>query len=233
VRRPYILEISVETLGAALAAQRGGADRIELCSDLAQGGLTPGKALMRTVHDQVRLPIFTMIRPRRGDFVCSGAEFAAMERDVETAKQLGMDGVVLGILKEDGHVHVERAKQLVELARPLPVTFHRAFDASADLRRSLEDVVETGAARILTSGGAETALEGLDALAELVEAAQGRVIIIPGCGITTANVLRIAGRTRACEFHAGLSSVMRGADAERNGFEAEVRKLVELLAMAS
>lgn len=230
---PYILEISVETLDAALAAQRGGAHRIELCSDLAQGGLTPATALMRDVREQVTLPIFAMVRPRGGDFVYSGAEFSTMERDVETAKRLGMDGVVLGILKEDGHVDVERTKQLVGLAQPLPVTFHRAFDVSADLRKSLEDVIQTGAARILTSGGAKTAPEGLNALTELVRTAGDRVIIIPGSGITTSSVLGVAERTHASEFHAGLSTVVRTADGQRNGFEAEVRKLVELLTTAS
>ena len=158
---------------------------------------------MLAVRKQVTLPIFAMVRPRGGDFVYSAAEFAAMEHEVETAKQLGIDGVVLGILKGDGHVDVERTKRLVGLARPLPVTFHRAFDVSADLRRSLEGVIQTGAARILTSGGAATAPEGLNVLEELVDAAGGRVIIIPGSGITTSNVLRIAERTHASEFHAG------------------------------
>jgi copper homeostasis protein len=233
VRNPYLLESSVETLDAALAAQRGGAHRIELCSDLAQGGLTPATALMRDVRERVTLPIFAMVRPRGGDFVYSGAEFATMERNIETAKQVGMDGVVLGILKRNGHIDIERTKQLVGLAQPLPVTFHRAFDASADLRKSLEDVIQTGAARILTSGGAKTAPEGLATLAELVDAACDRIIVVPGSGIVASNVLGIAERTHACEFHAGLSTVVRTADGQRNGFEAEVRKLVELLTTAS
>jgi copper homeostasis protein len=229
VRHSYILEISLETLDAALAAQRGGAHRIELCSHLAQGGLTPGIALMRAVRKQVTLPIFAMIRPRGGDFAYSGAEFASMQRDIETARQIGMDGVVLGILKEDGHVDVRRTRELVERARPVPVTFHRAFDVSAELRKSLEDVIQTGAARLLTSGGATTAPKGLAALAKLVEIACGRILIVPGSGINASNVLRVAQHTGAREFHSGLSSAVPGARASKNGFEAEVRKLAELL----
>jgi len=230
MRNSYILEISVETLDAALAAQRGGAHRIELCSNLAQGGLTPGTALMRTVREQVTLPIFAMIRPRGGDFVYSAAELATMQGDIGTARQLGMDGVVLGILKEDGHVDIQRTRELVEHARPLPVTFHRAFDVSADLRKSLEDVIQTGAARLLTSGGAANAPDGLAALAELVDPADDRMIIVPGSGINASNVQRVAQHTRAREFHSGLSSVARGADGQWKDFEAEVRSIVEILA---
>jgi copper homeostasis protein len=230
VHNSYILEISVETLDAALAAQRGDADRIELCSDLAQEGLTPGTELMRVVRDQVDLPIFTMIRPRGGDFVYSDAEFAAMKSGIASAGKLGMDGVVLGILKEDRHVDIERTRQLVELARPLPVTFHRAFDVSADVRTSLEDVIATGATRILTSGGAPTAPEGLASLAELVAAAGDRIIIVPGSGINASNALGVAQESRACEFHSGLSSVMPSADRHGDRFAAAVRELAGVLA---
>ncbi len=230
MRNSCILEISVETLDAALAAQRGGAHRIELCSNLAQGGLTPGTALMRAVREHVALPIFAMIRPRGGDFVHSAAEFATMLGDIETARRLGMDGVVLGILKEDGHVDIRRTRELVERARPLPVTFHRAFDVSADLRKSLEDVIQTGAARLLTSGGAAAAPEGLAALAGLVDAAGDRILIVPGSGINASNALRVAQHTRAREFHSGLSSALQSADRCGERFEAAVRELAEVLA---
>ena len=171
-----------------------------------------------------------MIRPRGGDFVYSAAELATMQGDIGTARQLGMDGVVLGILKEDGHVDIQRTRELVEHARPLPVTFHRAFDVSADLRKSLEDVIQTGAARLLTSGGAANAPDGLAALAELVDPADDRMIIVPGSGINASNVQRVAQHTRAREFHSGLSSVARGADGQWKDFEAEVRSIVEILA---
>jgi copper homeostasis protein len=225
----HILEITVDTLDRALAAERGGAHRIELCSDLSSGGLTPSVELMRLTRQQVRLPIFAMIRPRAGDYVYSGAEFAQMQRDMGAAAEVGMDGVVFGILTGDGRVDVERTQQLVEQARPLPATFHRAFDISSDLRNSLEAVIQTGAARVLTSGGAISAIEGRAQLAELVQRARGRVIIVPGAGITAANVELVARETGAGEFHAGLSSVSPGESTNEQSFADEVGKLVEQL----
>jgi copper homeostasis protein len=227
VQERYRLEISVETVERAQAAGRGGADRIELCSELAQGGLTPCIELMRAVRERVRLPIFAMIRPRGGDFVYTGAEFVEMQREIANAARMGMDGVVLGILYADGVVDVERTRQLVDWARPLPVTFHRAFDASVDLRGALEDVIRTGAARILTSGGARTAPEGLALLAELVQAARGRIVIVPGSGINAGNVAEAARRSGAREFHSGLSTADLAEDRDAKLFEAEVRKLVD------
>jgi copper homeostasis protein len=233
VQNHFVLEITVETIDAALAAQRGGADRIELCSQLTLGGLTPATDLMHVVRQRVQLPIFAMIRPRAGDFVYSGAEFQLMQRDIETARGLGMNGIVLGILREDRSVDVARTRQLVQLAGPLPVTFHRAFDVSADLPKSLEDVIETGATRILTSGGAPTAPKGLPALAELVAAAGDRIIIVPGSGINPSNILRVAQESGAREFHSGLSSVVSRAERQWDRFEAEVRSLADLLGQKS
>jgi copper homeostasis protein len=225
----YNLEITVDTLPRALAAERGGAHRIELCSDLSNGGLTPSIELMGLTRENVRLPIFAMIRPRSGDFVYSGAEFAQMQRDTAAAAEVGVDGVVLGILTGDGRVDVERTRELVEQARPLPVTFHRAFDISTDQRKSLEDVIQTGAVRLLTSGGAASAMEGRRQLAELVRRARGRITIVSGVGITAANADLIAKQTGAWEFHAGLSSIVLGADRNGDRFEAEVRKLRQQL----
>jgi copper homeostasis protein len=230
VHQPYLLEIAVDTIAAALAAERGGADRLELCSQLAVGGLTPSADVMRTAREQISLPIFVMIRPRGGDFFYSDAEFAAMQGDIAIASQLGMNGVVSGVLLADGHVDVARSRQLVECSHPLPVTFHRAFDESGDLRQALEDIIETRATRILTSGGAPTAPQGLAALAELVAAAGDRVLIVPGSGINPSNIQRVARQSRAREYHSGLSSVVRGADRHENDFEALVRELADGLA---
>jgi copper homeostasis protein len=231
VRERYVLEISVETVERALAAERGGADRIELCSELAQGGLTPSVELMGEVRERVRVPIFAMIRPRGGDFVYSDVEFAEMQREIKTAARVGIDGVVLGILDADRSVDIERTRRLVELARPEPVTFHRAFDASADLRTALEDVIRTGARRILTSGGARTAPEALPLLAELVQAAGERIVIVPGSGINGRNVAEVAQCSGAREFHSGLSSAGIAADRDARQFEDEVRKVVERLSI--
>jgi copper homeostasis protein len=231
VSRKRLLEISVETLEAALAAERSGADRIELCGNLSAGGVTPDAERLRAVRAQVSLPIFSMVRPRGGDFVYSGAEFSEMRRSIAGAKESGMDGAVLGVLTKDHRVDVERTRELVEFAKPLPVTFHRAFDEAADLRQALEDVIEGGAKRILTSGGAKSALEGAAALAELVEAAGERIVIVPGAGISSRNIEQMAQLTRAREFHSGLSSVLAYGSKDYKKFEEEVHKLAERIAL--
>ena len=155
-----VLEICVESVDHAVAAERGGAHRIELCTDLASGGITPSSELMQTVRQQVRIPIHVLIRPRAGDFCYSDSELEIMRNDIRAAKQLGMDGVVLGILQKNGRIDVERTKALVELADPLPATFHRAFDASGDFEASLEEVIRTGVYRILHFRGPDARYGG-------------------------------------------------------------------------
>lgn len=222
-----MLEISVETLEAALAAECGGADRIELCGSLFVGGVTPDPELLRAVRAQVHIPIFSMVRPRAGDFVYSEAEFSQMRLSITDAKESGMDGVVLGVLTKERRVDIERTRQLVESAKPLPVTYHRAFDECPDLREALNAVIQTGAKRILTSGSAKNALERAALLAELIKAAGKRIVIVPGAGISAANIREIAQRTKAREFHSGLSAVLPYRSSEYKKFEEEVRKLAE------
>jgi copper homeostasis protein len=230
VSRKCLLEISVETLEAAMAAERGGADRIELCGNLSAGGVTPEAELPRAVRAQVHIPIFSMVRPRAGDFVYSGAEFSEMRRSIADAKESGMDGIVLGVLTKNHRVDVERTSELVEFAKPLPVTYHRAFDETADLRQALEDVIQSGAKRILTSGGAKSALEGAAVLAELIAARGDRIIIVPGAGISPANIHEIAQQTGAREFHSGLSTALPYGSSEYQKFEEEVRRLAQRIA---
>jgi len=229
VNRRYLLEISVETLEAALAAQRGGADRVELCGSLGIGGVTPSIDLMRTVREQLRIPVFTMIRPRGEDFVYSETEFAEMKRSIAEAKRAGMDGVVLGILKNERRVDIGRTQELVEFARPLHVTFHRAFDDCADLREALEDVIQTGASRILTSGGAKSAPEGASTLAELVQLAGERVVILPGSGINASNISEVAKHTHAREFHSGLSTRLPYGGTNYELFKTEICEMAGIL----
>jgi copper homeostasis protein len=225
----YLIEISVESVEAAAAAERGGASRIEFCSNTRVGGTTPSDELLRAVRERVRVPIFSMVRPRGGNFFYSEAEYEAMQRDIDAAKECGMDGVVLGLLKADGEVDVARSVQLVERARPLPVTFHRAFDECRDLHRSLEGVIATGATRLLTSGGRPTAPEALGVLGELVRIAEERLIVLPGSGIHAGNIREVVRKTGACEYHAGLSSVVANATVDIRAFEEEVRKLATAL----
>ncbi len=225
--RKCLLEISVESLEAALAAERGGADRIELCGNLSIGGVTPDAELLPAVRRQVRVPIFSMVRPRAGDFVYLGAEFSEMRRAIADAKECGMDGIVLGVLTKEHRIDVERTRQLVEFAKPLPVTYHRAFDEAADLHQALEDVIQSGGKRILTSGGAKSALDGAAVLAKLIEAAGERIVIVPGAGITAHNIEQVAQQTGAREFHSGLSAVLPYGSSEYTKFKEEVRKLAD------
>jgi copper homeostasis protein len=233
VKKRILLEISVESVEAAAAAERGGADRIELCCDLSVGGLTPAPALIRAVRQQIQIPIFVMIRPRAGDFVYSAAEFAQMKKSIAEAKDSGADGLVFGILKPNRTVNVDHTRELVDLAQPVTVTFHRAFDACPDLTQALEDVVRSGASRILTSGGAASAPKGSTNIAMLVAAACGRVAIVPGAGIKAGNILQLAAATRAHEFHSGLSTVFFHQQTDYVKFENEVRAMVKALSTLS
>lgn len=189
---------------SALAAEKGGARRIELCGDLLEGGTTPSAGMLWATRQHLHIPINVMIRPRGGDFLYSDHEFEAMEQDVRVAKDLGADGIVLGLLKADGTVDVERTRRLVAIATPLPVTFHRAIDVTADMSQALEDIIASGAARVLTSGGEPDVSNGVAQVATLMRQAGDRVIVMPGAGITAANIASIAAATSAKEVHVAL-----------------------------
>ncbi len=199
-----MLEICVDSVESAIASQAGGAQRLELCSDLNEGGITPSDGLIQAVRKHVEIQVFVMVRPRGGDSFYTNYEFDVMKADVIRAKELEADGIVVGLLDQDGHVDVERTRKLVRLAHPMEVTFHRAFDMSADLDESLERVIETGAHRILTSGGAQTVSQGAEQVARLIDAAKGRIRIMVGGGIRQENIRKIALRTKATEFHCSL-----------------------------
>ena len=201
------LEVCIDSVESAIAAERGGAKRVELCSDLLEGGITPGAGLISSVRRHIAIKLFVMIRPRGGDFCYTDLEFDVMREEINHARQLGADGVVLGLLDEQGRVDVDRARKLVEIAAPLPVTFHRAIDMTPDLQQALHDVLSTGATRILTSGGAPNALQGMAEIAQMVKAAHGRIAIMPGGGITPENIATIAQATGASEFHSSARSV--------------------------
>lgn len=199
-----VVEICVESLDAAMVAARGGADRVELCGDLLEGGITPSSGLIRKVRAAISIDLFVMIRPRGGDSVYTDLELEVMEADIAEAKRLGADGVVLGVLEDDGTVDLARTEHLVKLAAPMQVTFHRAFDLTADLGQACEDVIATGAARILTSGGKQTARMGAEQIRELVRRAGTRIAIMAGSGVNAQNAVELVRSTGVAEIHASL-----------------------------
>lgn len=215
-----LLEVCVDSLDGCLAAAEGGANRVELCAALSEGGLTPSAGTIEAARAACALPIMVMIRPRGGDFVYSALEIDAMRRDIGVAKELGAHGVVLGALRPGGTVDEERTRELVAIARPMFVTFHRAFDETRDPFEALETLVRIGLDRVLTSGQAASVVGGLDRLAALVRAARGRIVVMPGGGVRESNVRELVARTGAHEVH---SSAGGGADAAR------VRRLVDAL----
>lgn len=182
-------------------AQRGGADRIELCDNPAEGGTTPSFGVMEIVRQAVSMDVYAMIRPRGGDFVYTAYEYHAMKRDIEMCKRASLDGVVFGILKPDGTLDKDRCKKLIDAARPMKVTCHRAFDVTRDPFEALEACIEVGFDRILTSGQAQTAPEGLNLIKALVEKAGNRISIMPGSGIHEGNAKQIIDGTGAKEIH--------------------------------
>ncbi|RPJ75931.1 MAG: copper homeostasis protein CutC [Acidobacteria bacterium] len=211
-----LFEICVDSAEAAVAAQEGGGHRVELCSDLLEGGLTPSHGTIETARGRLRIPIMSMVRPRGGDFCYSDIEFEVMRRDLLAAKALGADGIVLGLLRPDGTVDADRTRELIELARPLPVTFHRAFDMTRDPFEALDTLIALGVDRLLTSGQEPSVLEGLDLIVELVKRAAGRIIIMPGGGITARNVAKIAAASGARELHFASLELREGRMQYRN-----------------
>lgn len=222
----FKLEVIGFNIESCIIAQAAGAHRIELCDNPGEGGTTPSFGLIKAARQNLHIELYPIIRPRGGDFLYSAAEFEVMKSDIIICKELGCDGVVIGMLNVDGTVDKDRCRQLVELAYPLGVTFHRAFDrtkkpllashggrdeydeGSAFFSVALEDIIETGCERILTSGLMPTALEGVETIANLVKQANERIIIMPGSGVRADNIIELAKNTGAVEFHSSARIII-------------------------
>jgi copper homeostasis protein len=208
-----LVEACVDSVASSLAAERGGADRLELCDALFDGGTTPSAGMIAACRAAVSIPLFVLIRPRGGGFVYSDAERDVMRRDIVVARELGADGVVIGGLRPDGTIDVALVRLLMAAAGELPVTFHRAFDLTADLVASLESLAGAGVARVLTAGGAQTASEGATTLGDLVRRAGSRLTVMAGGGVREDNVQRLVERTGVREVHVRLTRLAHDGDA--------------------
>ena len=201
VRRRVLVEACVDAIDAAMEAEWGGADRIELCGELLQGGVTPSHGLIEAVWDQLSIPLFVLIRPRTGDFLYTADELDVMERDIRIARSLHVDGIVAGALTTDGDVDVAAMRCILDAARPMEVTFHRAFDFTRDQDAALDQLLELEVDRVLTSGGAATALQGAECLARLNLRAGSELPVMAGGAITSSNVAEIVRRSGVREVH--------------------------------
>jgi copper homeostasis protein len=205
------LEICVDSLESAIKAQRAGADRIELCMALSEGGITPSYGLIKQCLENLDIKVNVIIRPRGGDFLYNGTEFDTMKQDIVFCREIGVNAVVSGVLNPDGSVDVSRTRELVDLARPMSFTFHRAFDVCADYEQALEAIISCNADRILSSGGESTAEAGMDLLKKLIRQAADRIIIMPGSGINPDNLEKIISYTGAKEVHASASVLIESS----------------------
>ena len=194
-------EICVNSVESAVAAQTGGADRVELCDNLLEGGTTPSAGSIEIARKLLNIKLHIIIRPRGGDFLYSDTEFEIMKRDIKTAKRLGADGLVFGILDENGDVDKIRTKELIELSRPLTVTFHRAFDVSRDAFQTLEDLIALGVDYVLTSGQEATAVEGAELISALIERAGNRIKIMACGNLNERNISKFLEKTKVKEVH--------------------------------
>ncbi len=197
----FKLEICVDSVDSVLNAQDAGADRIELCSSLALGGITPSWGLIEAARKNFNSKLFVLIRPRAGDFLYNDSEFDMMRRDIEICGEAGIDGIVTGLLNADGTIDTERTGLLAEIAHPMELTFHRAFDMCLNPAEALADIISTGAKRLLTSGQEVSAIKGIHTIRDLVVRAQGKISIMPGGGLNPDNILEVATFTGAHEFH--------------------------------
>ena len=229
IKEKIVVEVCANSIESALAGQSGGAVRIELCDNPAEGGLTPSLECIRRARNGLNIQLYVLIRPREGDFVYDDPEFEKMKQDIRLCGESGCDGVVVGMLTPQGTVDTHRCAELIQTARKfsMGVTFHRAFDCCSDLFQSLEDIIGLGCDRILTSGGKNSAPEGAPVIKQLIDQAAGRIRIMPGAGIRIENVLELVRITGLKEFHGTFQSHYAGK------WLTDTNKVKELIRMVN
>lgn len=219
-----LLEVACFNLESCLIAEQAGAQRIELCENYSVGGITPNEELILKAKVLLKIDLFVMIRPRQGNFNYTDIEFEEMKSQIEFCKEENCDGVVFGILTDENKIDLERCKELVNLAKPMPCTFHRAFDKVQNAEEALENVIACGFSRILTSGKQKTAVQGAEKIQQLIGQAKGRIVIMPGGGIRSTNVSQLMNKTNASEFHtAAITQNSQNAD------PSEIQKIISQL----
>ena len=235
-----ILEIAVFTVQSALLAAAAGADRLELCENPSEGGTTPSYGTLKIVREKISIPVFPIIRPRGGDFLYTDQEFEVMKKDILLCKELGFEGVVTGSLNADGSIHTEHTKRLADAAYPMEVSFHRAFDRAAEPLQAMEAIIDSGCTRILTSGQVPNAFDGKVLIKTLIQKAGERIIIMPGSGVRSSNIIELAGFTGAIELHSSArktqpSGMLYHHDSMRESLESvtidvdEIKKMKTFL----
>ena len=220
---PLLLEVCAFNVASCIIAEKAGAGRIELCAGASVGGTTPTHQTIREAKEKVSIPIYAMIRPRGGDFLYSAEEISIMMQDITACKELCCEGIATGVQLSDGSIDTELLKRIVEEAYPMRVTCHRIFDRTPDPFKALEDIIASGCERILTSGQKDTAIEATGLIAQLVDAAAGRIIIMPGSGVRSSNIGRLVSETHAIEFHTSARKTDEMTD------EAELLKIMQVL----
>jgi copper homeostasis protein len=208
---PPLLEIAVFTYHSAILAQAAGADRIELCENPAEGGTTPSYGYLKKAAENLQIPVFPIIRPRGGDFLYAAEEWDIVLKDIQLCKELGFTGIVTGSLNKEGWVQEEQLRRAVEIAYPMQVTFHRAFDRVADPYVALEQIIAAGCTRVLTSGLHPEVMAGIAILTQLVQQAKNRIVVMPGSGVRSSNLALLKEKTGAREFHASARIVQTSA----------------------
>jgi copper homeostasis protein len=235
-----LLEVCAFNLQSSIIAEKVGAKRVELCENPADGGTTPSYGTIKQTREKIGISLYPIVRPRAGNFFFDEDEFAIIKQDILLCKQLGCDGISTGVSKLNGEIDTERLKRMVEWAYPMGVTCHRVFDATPDPMKALEDIITCGCERILTSGQRPSAPEGIDLLAELVQQADGRIIIMPGAGVRSGNIETLVNGTGATEFHTSAKMTAPDPVTFRNpaildatdwyiANEEELRKIMEVL----